>query len=107
MFGDMLWAGVKERFKELGRGAVVIDTANATRFEEEKDEEGHDLFLRYGYIDRRNVEEMGKPDLIHKVQTYDPATEFIVIFIREGETTSYRVAVSPGENKSTQDRATG
>ena len=107
MFGDWLWSEIQQRFKDTGRGAVVIDTATAVRLEDEKDQEGHDVFLTYGYIDQRNVEEMGKPDLIRKVHTYDPTREYIAIFVRGEDVTTYRVGVFPDENKPTQTQETG
>ena len=69
-------------FKELGRGAIVVDTTSRpTR-------EGNP----FGYFPQEQLLQYEDEDINRLVREYDPETEFVVVLLKPSDrTSSYRV----------------
>ena len=85
----IFWPAAEDSFKELGRGAIVVDiTSRPTG-------EGNP----FGYLSQEMLEEEDDEDIQRMVREYDPEREFVVVLLKsENRTSTYRVG--PGHLQS-------
>ena len=83
------WPLAKEVFKEVGRGAIVVDTTS------QPTGEGNP----YGYFSQEDLTKFEDEDTDRMLENYDPEKEFVILLLKPKDRTStYRIkAFQPGE----------
>lgn len=80
----VFWPAAQQAYKELGRGAIVVDTTSRPT------PQGHP----FGYVSQEGIGEMEDADALRMVSAYDPSWELVTMLLKQqGRVSTYRVGV--------------
>ena len=83
----VLWPIAVQQYADGGRGAIFIDTLTKTAHATGS---GNPMF----YVTEDGIEMLEQHlDALRMVRTYDPASEFVSVLLRDGRESTYRVSV--------------
>ncbi len=83
----LIWPTVKQAYQSQGRGAVLVDTL--TRVQHAHGE-GNPVF----YMTEQAIEQSEQhPEALGMVRAYDPEWEMVMVLLKKGRESTYRVGV--------------
>jgi hypothetical protein len=84
---DVFWTAATVAFEDVGRGAIVVDTTS---------EPIPGAGNPFAYFSQERIEERGNEDTQRMVGEYDPTQELVLVLLKSGRISTYRVLASQG-----------
>ena len=86
---DVFWTAATAAFEDVGRGAIVIDTTTQPI---------PGAGNPFAYYSQEQTERQGNENTQRMVREYDPVHELVVVLLKSGRISTYRVRALETEN---------